>query len=90
MVTVAPTSQSASGTPTIRSPDLDRVAVRTGRGVADGGAHVGLEARRHRVLELLGLLVDVVPRDADDVGEEALDHPVAADDALGLLARRTR
>jgi hypothetical protein len=41
-----------------------------------------LEHGRHRVLEALGLLVDLVPRDAEDVGEEALDEPVAADDAL--------
>jgi hypothetical protein len=34
----------------------------------------------------LGLLVHLVPRDAEDVGEEALDEPVAADDALGVLA----
>ena len=70
--------------------DPDRVAVRTGRGVADARADVGLEPRRHRVLEVLGLLVDVVPRDADDVGQEALDHPVAADDPLGVLATGRR
>jgi hypothetical protein len=28
------------------------------------------------VLETLGLLVDLVPRDAEDVGEEALDQAV--------------
>jgi hypothetical protein len=38
------------------------------------------------VLEVLGLLVHVVPRDADDVGQEPLDHPVAADQALGVIA----
>ena len=42
--------------------------------------------RRHRVLEPLGLLVDLVPRDAEDVGQEALDQAVAADDAAGVLA----
>ncbi len=62
------------------------MAVGAGRGVADRGPDVGLEARGHRVLELLGLLVHVVPRDADHVGEEALDHPVAADEPLGVLA----
>jgi len=36
------------------------------------------------VLELFGLLVNVVPRDADDIGEEALDHPVSRDDVLGV------
>ena len=66
--------------------DPDRVAVRAGQRVADARAHVGLEARRHRVLEVLGLLVHLVPRHADDVGQEALDHPVAADDALGVGA----
>ena len=67
-------------------PDPDRMAVRTRLGVPHGGADVRLEPRRHRVLELLRLLVDVIPRNADDIGEEPLDHPVAADDRLGVLA----
>ena len=36
------------------------------------------------MLDPLGLLVDLVPGDAEDVGEEALDHAVATDDLLGL------
>jgi hypothetical protein len=64
--------------------DVDRMAVRAGLGVADGLSDVGLEARRHRVLQPLGLLVHVVPRDADDVGQEALDQAVAAGDLLRL------
>ncbi len=63
----------------------DRVPVRAGLRVADRSEHALLEHRRHRVLEPLGLLVDLVPRDAQDVGEEALDQPVAADDLLGVL-----
>ena len=74
---MAPSSTSASGTPSIRSPGLERVAVRARLGVADRGEHALLELRRHRVLEPLGLLVHVVPRDAQDVGEEALDQPMA-------------
>ena len=70
----------------MRVAGVDRVAVRTGLGVADGGEHARLQHRRHRVLEPLGLLVDLVPRDPEHVGEEALDQPVAADDALGVLA----
>jgi hypothetical protein len=70
--------------------DGDRVSVGAGRRIADGLAHVGLEARRHRVLELLGLLMHVVPRHPDDVGEEALNHPMAPDDALGMLAPEVR
>ena len=66
--------------------DLDRVAMRAGLRVADRGEHARLEHRRHRVLEPLGLLVDLVPGDAQDVGQEALDQAVAADDALGVLA----
>ena len=69
---------------------LDRMAVRARLGVADGGEHARLEHRRHRVLEPLGLLVHLVPRDPEHVGEEALDQPVAADDALGVLAARGR
>ncbi len=60
----------------------DRVAVRAGRRVADGGAHALLELRRHRVLEPLRLLVHVVPRNAQHVGQEALDQAVPADDPL--------
>ena len=53
--------------------------------IADGGEHALLEHRRHRVLEALGLLVDLVPRDLQHVGEEALDEPVAAHDPLGVI-----
>ena len=60
----------------------ERVAVRAGRRVADRRQHPLLEHRRHRVLQPLGLLVDLVPGDPEDVGEEALDQPVAADDRL--------
>ena len=84
-VTFAPASVSPSGTPSMRVPGLDRMAVRAGLRVADRGQHARLEYRRHRVLEPLGLLVDVVPRDLQHVGEEALDQAVAADDRLGLL-----
>ena len=62
------------------------MAVRTGLGVAHARPHIGLKTRRHRVLELFGLLVHVVPGDAHDVGEEPLDHAVAADDVLRVLA----
>ena len=72
----------------MRVPAHDRVAVRAGLGVADGGEHALLEHRRHRVLEALGLLVDLVPGDAEHVGEEALDQAVAAHDALGVLGAR--
>ena len=38
------------------------------------------------MLQVLGLLVDVVPGHAHHIGEEALDHPVAGDQALRVLA----
>jgi EmrB/QacA subfamily drug resistance transporter len=63
----------------------DRMPVGARLGVADRGQHARLEHRRHRVLQALGLFVDLVPRDPEDVGQEALDQPVAADDALGVL-----
>ena len=66
--------------------DPDRVAVRAGRRVADRSADVRLKAWRHRMLQALGLLVHVVPRNADDVGQEPLDEAVAADDPLRVLA----
>ena len=68
----------------------DRVAVGAGLGVADRGEHALLEHRRHRVLQALGLLVDLVPGDAEHVGEEALDQAVALDHRLGLVAARAR
>ena len=70
----------------LADPLDDRVPVRAGRRVADRRPHPLLQHRRHRVLDPLGLLVDLVPGDPEDVGEEALDHPVAADDVAGVLA----
>ena len=64
----------------------DRVPVRAGGGVSDRGQHPLLEHRRHRVLEPLGFLMDLVPGDPEHVGEKALDQPVASDDRLGVLA----
>ena len=72
--------------PLLPRPLDDRVPVRAGLRVADRREHALLQHRRHRVLESLGLLVDLVPRDAEHVGEEALDQPVAADDRLRLTA----
>ena len=66
----------------------DRVPVGARLGVADRGEHALLERWRHRVLEPLGLLVDLVPRDVQDVREEALDQPMAADDLACVLAPR--
>jgi hypothetical protein len=63
---------------------VDGMAVRAGLRVADGGQHALLEDRRHRVLEPLGLLVDLVPGDAEHVGQEALDQAVATADLLGV------
>jgi hypothetical protein len=61
------------------------MAVRAGLRVADGRQHPLLEDGGHRVLEPFGLLVDLVPRDLQDVGEEALDEPVAAHHAFRVL-----
>jgi hypothetical protein len=74
MRTEAPISTSASGTPGRREPTSIGMAVRAGLRLADRRAHVRLEARGHRVLQALGLLVHVVPRHPDDVGEVALDE----------------
>jgi hypothetical protein len=60
--------------------------VRTRLRVTDRGEHPLLERGRHRVLEPLGLLVDLVPWHAQHVGEEALDQAVAHHDLLGPLA----
>ena len=61
------------------------MAVRARLRVADGGEHALLEHGRHRVLEALGLLVHLVPRDPQDVGQEPFDQPVAAHDVLRVL-----
>jgi hypothetical protein len=81
-VTSAPTSTSASSEPCSRAPST----IGAGGGVADRRVHPLLQHRRHRVLDPLRLLVHLVPGDAEDVGEEALDHAVAADDVAGVLA----
>ena len=67
-----------------------RMTVWAGRGVADRGQHFLLEHRRHRVLQALGLLVDLVPRHPEHVRQEALDQAVATHDSLGVLERRSR
>ena len=85
---MAPGSTSASSDALLAGSLDDRVAVRAGLGVADRRQHPLLEHRGHRVLEPLGLLVHLVPGDAEHVGEEALDQPVAADDRLGLARGR--
>jgi hypothetical protein len=61
----------------------DRVAVRAGLGVADHRQHARLELLGDAHLEGLGLLVDLVPRDAHDLDQERLDEAVAAHDVLG-------
>jgi hypothetical protein len=54
--------------------------------LADRGEHPLLQHRRHRVLQALCLLVHLVPRDPEDVRQEAFDQPVAAHDRLGMFA----
>ena len=82
---MAPCSTSASGTPSSRSPSkigwpcgqvLESPIARSMRSSTIG---------RHPVLEPLGLLVHLVPRDVEHVGQEALDQAVAAHDAGGVL-----
>ena len=68
----------------------DRMAVGASVGVADRLKHLLLHRGRHPVLEPLCLLVHLVPGDVEHVGEEALDQAMAADDVLGVLARRCR
>src|SRR4029078_740235 len=50
--------------------------------------HPLLEHGRHRVLEPLGLLVDLVPRDPAHVGEETLDTGVQPADHLSTCVRK--
>ncbi len=68
---------------------LDRVPVGAGRGLPHRRPDVGLEAWGHGVLEPLGLLVHVVPGNADDIGQKALDQAVARDDLLGIAPAPT-
>ena len=69
-------------------PGVDRVSVRTRLRVADRRQHALLEHGRHRVLKALGLLMDLIPRNPQHVGEEPLDQSMAPDDRLRVLAAR--
>ena len=66
----------------LTGPLDDRMPVRAGLRVTDRREHSLLEHGRHRVLEPLRLLVDLVPRDTEDVGQEALYQAMTADDGL--------
>ena len=66
----------------------DRVAVRAGGDAHEQRAHALLEVLGDAVLEGVGLLVHLVPGDAEDLHEEGLDQPVARDDARRRAARR--
>ena len=68
----------------------DRVAVRAGRGVAEQRDELLLDVGRDRVLPAVGLLVDLLPLEPDDVDEQPLGEPVAADDGDGDLAALRR
>ena len=56
----------------------DRIAVRVVGGVAELGRDQLLELLGQDVLEHLGLLVDAVPRDAEDLDQVQLEQPVVA------------
>ena len=66
--------------------------VRARRDADEQRAHALLEVLGDAVLERVGLLVHLVPRDAEDLHEERLDQAVARDDAaaerLALLGER--
>src|SRR5215216_3262905 len=53
--------------------------------IADGAEHALLDDGRHPVLEPLRLLVHLVPGNVEHVGQKALDQPVAAHNAGGVL-----
>src|SRR5581483_758952 len=56
------------------------VPVRAGRGVAEELDELLLDVGGDRVLPPVGLTVDLLPLEADDVEQEALREPVAAHD----------
>ena len=64
----------------------DRVAVRARGRVAEQLDELLLDVGRDRVLPAVGLAVDLLPLEADDVDEEALGEPVAAHDGRGEVA----
>src|SRR2546426_635345 len=61
-----------------------RIPVRAGLRIAKDPDHPGLHLRRHRVLEALGLLVGLPPRESEDLDEEPLRQAVSPDDRVGL------
>ena len=70
----------------------DRVAVRVVGREAELAVDARLELLREHVLEPFGLLVDVVDRDAELLGQELLEQPVVPDHLdrgpLALLRER--
>ena len=52
----------------VAGPALNRVAMRASCRVADSGHHPLLKHRAHRVLEPLGLLVNLIPRNTKNIG----------------------
>ena len=57
--------------------------MRAGRRLAEDAEHRGLDVLADDVLPLARLLVGIGPREAEDVGEEALGEAVPAHDPLG-------
>ena len=68
-----------TGSGTYALPGLERMPVRAGLGVADGGQHALLEHGRHCVLEALRLLVDLIPGHVQGPDQEELEQAMAAD-----------
>ena len=64
----------------------DRVAVGAVVGVVEGLGHGFLDPGRDRVLEPVGLAVDLVPGHAQLLDQEALNEPVAPEDRVSQAA----
>ena len=87
-----PTSTSASGRRALLDVvgARDRIAVRARGRVAEQAVDRRLDALADHVLPLAGLVMGLGPRQAEDVGEEALGETVAAHDPLGQRAAGAR
>ena len=79
-------SGTDAGPSTLCAGPGDRVAVRARRGVAEEQHELLLDVGRDRVLPAVGLLVDLLPLEPDDVDEQALGEPVPAHDRRRDLA----
>jgi hypothetical protein len=61
----------------------NRITVGINRGIAEGCRHPGLQCLRDMVLQPFGLLMDLIPAEAEGLDQIPLQEPVMPDDLEG-------